>query len=89
MDTEIDKKYLRFNGINPMTGVINSFIFNEIAPGRTNILMWNGLIGSYMYSEDAGLTWRKAGGKDEIFGSGRLILRVDVLMDTPTRPFWG
>ena len=49
----------RFYGNNPITGLPNVVIFNTPIPGKSSLMNYNPLLESWMYSADAGLTWKR------------------------------
>lgn len=73
---EFDPYAVKFYGLNPRTGLPVTVIFNEPSPGRTTLMNLNPLLKSWMFSEDAGLTWKKV----DYFAD--YIDRVDCLLET-------
>ena len=61
-----ERKNDRFYGHNPLTGLPCQVIFNEPGVGRASIMNWNPLLESWMYSADAGLTWKRVEFNDYI-----------------------
>lgn len=65
IDYGLDPYAVKFNGINPLTGLPVTIVFNEPSLGRTSIINYNPLTDTYFFSEDAGLTWLKVE-KDDV-----------------------
>lgn len=51
-------KYLTFQGVHPLTGLPNYFIFGENNPGKTRVLKKDKDF-DYWYSENAGISWQR------------------------------
>lgn len=74
--SSVDPYRPKFYGHNPLTGLPVTIVFNEPAPSRTSLMRWNPLLQSWMYSNDAGLTWKRC---DFV----RMIDKTDCLCDEP------
>lgn len=69
----------KFHGINPLTGLPITIVFNEPAPGRERLMNWNTLTKCWFYSEDAGLTWQRV--EDDRWGE--YAVKCDALINEP------
>lgn len=71
----------KFHGLNPLTGLPITIVFNEPVPGREKLMNWNTLTQCWFYSEDAGLTWQRV--NDSRFGE--FAVKCDALINEPKR----
>lgn len=75
----LDPNPVKFYGINPLTGLPVTIVFNEPALGRKSLMSWNPLTDCWFYSDDAGLTWQRVA--DDRWGE--FAVKCDALIGEP------